>query len=271
MCSPQDKSLVDYVREHCLDHPSTSWTSEQCLNFRQKLQNWPLTCDLNHAAIRHVIDHLTQLEAKNQLDTGTCIEMQNRLNQLARLGKCDTPQTKRILDGILTCDGRALPFSISSYSIIDTGKRHLTDRDGFQFIQSYRSILDDLVRAIELESCIQQLTSKHLLATGYNVRFRQFLYRILENHASIGELVRYRAQLKAFFHVKHTDISPVKRFIQILPKDDNSAVLPLTLADQIFERLRWDRKPLDPARRDQLLKVSLSHSRRARQSQARSV
>ena len=259
--------MVDYVREHCLDHPPVSWTSEQCTNLRQKLHNWPLTCDLNHAAIRHVIDHLTELETKNQLDTGTCIEMQNRLNQLARLGKCDKPQMKRIIDGILTCHGRAFSFSISPHSMIDTGKKHITDRDGFQVIQSYRSMLDDLTRAIELESYIQQLTSKHLLATRYNVRFRQFFYRILENHASIDELIRYRAELKTFSHVKHTDISQVKRFIELLPKDDNSAVLPLTLADQIFERLRWEGKPLDSTGRDQLLEVSLSHSRTTRPSQ----
>ena len=154
---------------------------------------------------------------------------------------------------------------ISSNSLIHSGKKHLTDREGFQLIQFYCSMLHDLTRAIELECYIQQLSSKHQLSTHSNARFRQFLCRVLENHSSIDELTHYRAELNRFLHVKNTDIRQVQRFIDLLPTDTSSA-FPLTLTDQVFARLRWDGKTLDPARRDPLLKVSSSHFRRVRSS-----
>jgi hypothetical protein len=169
---------------------------------------------------------------------GTSIEIQNRLNQIARFGKWSLPQIKLIIDGILKSHG----------------KRYLSDKDGFQLIQSYRLILNDITHAIEFELYIQQLTSEHQLSDNFNYRFRHFLYQILHNELSINELIRYRLQLKQFHHVKQMDIDQVKRFIDLLPNEFNDS-FPLTLTDKLLQRLKWDGKILEKAIRDQLLKV----------------
>ena len=42
---------------------------EKCLEIRTKLQAWPFSLDLNHTDVREVIEHLTQLESKDKIDT----------------------------------------------------------------------------------------------------------------------------------------------------------------------------------------------------------
>jgi hypothetical protein len=205
---------------------------EKCLEIRTKLQTWPCIFDLNHLNVRQVVKHLTQLENQDQIDTGTLIEIQNRLNQIARFGKWSSPQIKLLIDKILQSHG----------------KKYLSDKDGFQLIQSYRLILNDITYAIEFEFYIQKLTSDHQISDDYNYRFRYFFYQILQTELSIDELIRYRLQLK------QTDIEQVKRFIDLLPKQLNQ-LFPLTLTDKLLERLKWDGKKVDKSIRDQLLKV----------------
>jgi hypothetical protein len=90
------------LTEHFLSNESSSWTIEKC----NQIQRWPLTLDLNHSNVREVIKHLTQLETQDKIDTGTLIEIQNRLNQLARFGKWSSPQIKFLIDRILQSHGK---------------------------------------------------------------------------------------------------------------------------------------------------------------------
>jgi hypothetical protein len=204
-----------------------------------KLQTWPLTIDFNHPKIRSVVKHLIQLENQDHIDTGTLIEIQNRLNQLARFGKCSSPQVILLNEKLLQSQGR----------------NFASDKIGFQSIQSYRLILDDLIYAIELEYYIQKLAFEHRISDELNHQFRDFLYRILQNELSIDELTRYRSQLKHVYHVRHFDIEEVKRFIGLLPRR-----FPLTLTDKLFEQLKWDGKIIEKSMRDQLLKVANKNS-----------
>ncbi|CAF4302607.1 unnamed protein product, partial [Adineta steineri] len=184
-----------------------------------------------------LIKHLTQLELQDKIDIGTSIEIQNRLNQIARFGKWSLPQIKFITDSILKCQG----------------KRNLSDKNGFQLIQYYRLILNDITHAIEFEFYIQDLTSENQLSNNLTYRFRHFLYEILHNNLPIDELIHYRVQLNEFHHVKQMDIDQIKRFIDLLPQEYND-LFPLTLTDQLLERLKWDEKIVNESIRDQLLK-----------------
>jgi hypothetical protein len=188
--------------------------------------------DFNHSSVRSVIKHLTQLEIQDRIDTGTVLEIQNRLNQIARFGKCSSPQIKLLIDQILQ----------------NHGKKSLADRTGFQSIQSYRLILNDMTHAIELEFYLQKLASEHQISDYYHYYFRDFLYRILQNELSLDELRRYRVQ------VKQIEIEQLKQFIDVLPKESNQ-LFPFTLTDKLLERLKWDGKLVDQSIRDQLLKV----------------
>ena len=208
-----------------------------------KLQTWPLTIDFNHPKIRSVIKHLIQLENQDHIDTGTVIEIQNRLNQLARFGKCSSPQVILLNEKLLQSQG----------------KNFASDKIGFQTIQSYRLILDDLANAIELEYYVQKLAFEHRISDDSNYQYRDFLYRILQNELSIDELTRYRSQLKHIYHVRYFDIEEVKKFIGLLPRRF-SQEFPLILTDKIFEQLKWDGKILEKSMRDQLLKVRKRNS-----------
>ncbi|CAF0821315.1 unnamed protein product [Rotaria sp. Silwood1] len=233
----QDKFFVNYLTQYFLSNEFSSMTIDKCNEIQSKLQIWPLTLDLNHSNVRHIIEHLIQLEQQDKIDTGTLIEIQNRLNQLARYGKCSLPQIKLIMDGIHKCHG----------------KTYLYDKDGFQLIQYYRLILNDITHAIEFEYYIQQLTSEYKISDNLNYRFRHFLYQILQNELSIDELIRYRFELEKFHYIKHMDMDQVKKFIDLLPQEFNN-LYPLTLADKLLERLKWDGKIFDESNRDQLLK-----------------
>lgn len=210
----QDKSFVDYLTEHFLSN-----TNPESF-FRT--QTWPLTLDLNHPAVQHLI----QLERQDQIDIGTLIEIQNQFNQLARFNKCSFPQIQILMNRIL----------------------QYHNKKDLQLIQFY---LNDLIRAIELEFFIQKFTSEHRISENLNYHFREFLYRILQNEISIDELIRYRFELKQFHHIKYTDIEKIKRFIHLLPK----SLVPLTLTDKLLERLKWDGKKVEKSNREQLLKV----------------
>ncbi|CAF0798896.1 unnamed protein product [Rotaria sordida] len=233
----QDKAFVNYLTQYFLTDKFSSLTIEKCNEIQNKPQTWPFTLDLNHTNVRQIIEHLIQLEQQDKIDTGTLIEIQSRLNQLARYGKCSLPQIKHIIDGI------------HKYH----GKTYLFDKDGFQLIQSYRLILNDITRAIELEFYIQQLTSEYKISDNLNYRFRHFLYQILQNELSIDELIRYRFELEKFHYIKQMDIDQIKKFINLLPQELNN-LYSLTLTDKLLERLKWDGKIFDKSIRDQLLK-----------------
>lgn len=203
-----------------------------------KFQTWSLTIDFNHPNVRLVVKHLIQLENQDHIDIGTVIEIQNRLNQLARFGKCSSPQVILLNEKFLQSQGKKFP----------------SDKTGFQLIQSYRLILNDLVYAIELEYYIQKLAFEHRISDDFNYQFRYFLYQILRNELPIDELTRYRDQLKHIYHIRHFDIEEVKRFISSLPKRFPQ-VFPLTVTDKLLERLKWDGKIVEKSMRDQLLKV----------------
>jgi len=226
--------FVDYLTKHFLSSESLSLKPEKCL----EIQTWPFTIDLNHPNVRLVIKHLTQLEIEDKIDLGTLIEIQNRLNQIARFGKWSSPQIQILIDKLLQYHG----------------KKSLSDKQGYQLIQSYRLILNDLIHAIEFEFNIQKLASEHRISDYFNYHFRDFLYRILQNQLSIDQLICYRLQLKEFHQIKHKNIEQIKKFIDILPKQLNY-LFPLTLTDKLLERLKWDGKILDKSIRDQLLKV----------------
>ncbi|CAF3674106.1 unnamed protein product [Adineta steineri] len=230
----QDKSFVNYLIEHFLSNESLSSNIEIP-------SKWPFILDLNHSNINELIKHLTQLELQDKIDIGTSIEIQNCLNQIARFGKWSLPQIKFITDSILKCQG----------------KKNLSDKNGFQLIQYYRLILNDITHAIEFEFYIQDLTSENQLSNNLTYRFRHFLYEILHNNLSIDELIRYRLQLNEFHHVKQMDIDQIKRFIDLLPQEYNN-LFPLTLTDQLLERLKWDEKIVNESIQDQLLKFERS-------------
>jgi hypothetical protein len=102
----QDVSLVNYLTQRFLSNSiALPLTTDQCQHVRFYLKNLPLTFDLNHVDVRQTIDYLMQLERQDRLDTGTCIEMQNRLNQLARYDKCSTPQMQDIIEKIQVSTG----------------------------------------------------------------------------------------------------------------------------------------------------------------------
>ncbi|CAF3948002.1 unnamed protein product, partial [Rotaria sp. Silwood2] len=233
----QDKSFVNYLTQYFLSNEFPSLTIEKCNEIQSKLQTWPFNLDLNHPNVRQIIEHLIQLEQQDKIDTGTLIEIQNRLNQLARYGKCSLPQIQLIIDEIYKYNG----------------KTYLSDKDGFQLIQYYRLILNDITHAIEFEFYIQQLTSEYKISDNLNYRFRHFLYRILQNELSIDELIRYRFELEKFHYIKQINIDQVKKFIDLLPQEFND-LYPLTLTDKLLERLKWDGKIFDKSIRDQLLK-----------------
>ncbi len=197
-----------------------------------------MTIDFNHPSVQSVIKHLIQLENQDHIDTGTVIEIQNRLNQLARLGKYSSPQIILLNEKLLQSQG----------------KKFASDKTGFQFIQSYRLILNDLIYAIELEFYIEKLAFERRISDDLNYQFQYFLYQILQNELSIDELIRYREQLKHVYHVKYFDIENVKKFISLLPKRFPQ-LFPLTLTDKLLEQLKWNGKIVDKSMRDQLLKV----------------
>ncbi|CAF3379440.1 unnamed protein product [Rotaria socialis] len=235
----QDKSFVNYLlNEYFLSNEFSSCSIEKCHEIQMKLQSWPLTLDYNHSHVRLVIEHLIQLEQQDKIDTGTLIEIQNRLNRLARVGKSSLPQIKFIIDEIHKSQG----------------KTNLFDKNGFQSIQSYRLILHDITCAIELEFYIQQLTSEYKLPDNFNYRFRHFLYQILQNELFTSELIPYRFQLEKFHHLQQIDIDQIKKFIDLLPKEVYG-IYPLTLTDKLLERLKWDGKTVDKSMRDPLLKL----------------
>lgn len=92
--------------ERILATGSTKWTSQQSLSIRRHLQEWPLKLNLHHNQVQPVIQHLTQLETEDRLDSGTSIEIQNRLNQLAHLDRYSDPQIQLIVKSILDSTGK---------------------------------------------------------------------------------------------------------------------------------------------------------------------
>ena len=101
----KDKLLIDYLTEHILSRESSKWTIKQSLEMRRHLQRWPLKLDLHHDAVQSTVRHLSQLESHDRLDTGTSIEIQNRLNQLARLGHYSNPFIQSIVNGLSNSTG----------------------------------------------------------------------------------------------------------------------------------------------------------------------
>lgn len=200
----------------------------------RRIQSWPLTIDFNHVQIRSVVKHLTQLEKHDGIDLGTSIEIQNRLNQLARFQPNPSPQFQLLLDRITHNHGKKFP----------------SDRAAFQSIQAIRLILDDLVYAIELNIFV----GKHRIPRHFHHRIRHFLHRIFQNELSLDQLTQYHQQLKHVYHIRHLNIEELKRFIFLLSKESNQ-LYPLTLTDQLLDQLKWDGKTVEDSMRDQLLKV----------------
>ena len=126
-----------------------------------------------------------------------------------------------------------------------SGKRNLLDRDGFESMQRYRLILNDILHAIELEAQIQKWTDEQRLPYQYNYRFREYLYHILQNHQTIDE----------FHRIKGLDVDQIKRWIDSCVPKDRHVSFPATLTDQVFMQLKWDGKRIDPSMRDPLLRV----------------
>lgn len=222
---------MEYLTSHFL-------SNESLVDIEKTIQSWTLTIDHHHILIRSTVKHLIQLEKSNRIDPGTSIEIQNRLNQLARFGKCSSPQLQLLLDRIVRNHGKKSP----------------ADRMGFQSIQSIRLILNDLTYAVELEFYIEKLVCEHRIARWFHHQFREFVYRIFQNELSLDELTRHRQQLKYIHRIRYLNIEEVKRFICLLPKRSN-LVYPLTLSDQLLEQLKWNGKTVDNTIRDQLLKV----------------
>ena len=105
--SSQDKSFVDYLTENFLSNESSSSCNQEiCLQMQTKLQTWPFSLNLNHPNVRPIVKHLTQLEQQDKIDTGQLIEIQNRLNQLARFGKWFLPQIQFIINEIQKNNGK---------------------------------------------------------------------------------------------------------------------------------------------------------------------
>ncbi|UJR28057.1 hypothetical protein I4U23_009313 [Adineta vaga] len=194
----QDKLFVDYCTQHFLSDEFFS----SMVEVQNQFQTWPFILELNHSHVREVVKHLTQLELDGKLDCGTSIEIQNRLNQIARFGRWFSPRIKSITEEILKIQG----------------KRFLSDRNGYQSIQFYRLLLNDITHAIEFELYLQELLSEHQISDRSYSYYRHFLHRILQNELNIDELTRYRTELNAFHHVKRMDIGQVKRCIDSLSK-----------------------------------------------------
>lgn len=223
---------MEYLGKHFLSNESST---SICREVEKKIQAWPLTIDHHHDLTRPVVKHLIQLEKQNKIDPGTSIEIQNRLNQLARFGKWSSAQLQLLLDRILRNHGKKSPV----------------DRMPFQ---SIRLILNDLVYAVELEIFLEKLAREHRIAQHFHHQFREFLYRIFQNELSLDQLTRHRKQLKHVYSIRYLNIEEVKRFLDLLPKGSNLSY-PLTLTDQLLEQLKWNGKTVDNSMRDQLLKV----------------
>lgn len=222
----QEKSFVEYLNEHFL-------SKEFSLSHCRRIQSWVMTIDLNHGSIRSIVKHLTQLEKHDGIDLGTSIEIQNYLNRLARFQRNPALQLQVLRDRIVQIPGKKSPL----------------DRMPFQ---SIRLILIDLVYAMELEIFIEKLANEHRIPRHFHHRF---LHRIFQNEFSLDQFTQYHHQLKQIYHIRHLDIEAVKRFVLLLSKD----VYPLTLTDQLLDRLKWDGKAMDDSIRDQLLKFERSN------------
>ncbi|CAF1606650.1 unnamed protein product, partial [Adineta ricciae] len=158
---------------------------------------------LNHPDVEHIAKHLSKLEQEDKLDSGTYIEIQNRLNQIARFHRWTCPRMKSITDDILKYQG----------------KRYLSDRNGYQSIQFYRLILNDITHAIEFEFYVQKLAAEHRISDMLCSHWRQFVHQILQNELNIDELTKCHVQLNALHHVKRMDIDQVESFISKLSQD----------------------------------------------------
>ena len=73
---------------------------------QNRLQTWPFILELNHPDVEHIVKHLLKLEQEDKLDCGTHIEIQNRLNQIARFHRWTCPRMKSITDDILKYQGK---------------------------------------------------------------------------------------------------------------------------------------------------------------------
>lgn len=112
-------------------------------------------------------------------------------------------------------------------------------------MQSYRLRLHDLVHALEVELKTQEWTNEYQLPYHSNHRFREHLYHVLQGNRDIDE----------FHRIVGLDPKQIQRFIELSIPEDKDVDFPLTLADQLLNRLKWDGKSIDQSIRDSLLRV----------------
>lgn len=226
-----------------------------CNDFRTKLLSCSSSLDLDHPHVREIVQHFARLESDGRVDSGTCVEMQNRLNQIARMTKWPSPRMRLISSEILRSRGKGHECStMIAFMLIRIGKAYLCDREGFQMIQTYRSMLDDLEHVFEFEFYVRKLASEHRLSDDAHDCLREFVYRVSQGDLPIDTLARCCSQFRDFQHVKQMDIDQVEGLIETVSRTFSPS-LPQTLTERLLMRLKWDAVEVNSSAREQLLQV----------------